>query len=284
MILSEIEITQQSIKVAVKNKEQVDSLVKKGMALKSDFLNSNIRVLKYQENLQKLNNRMKVIKKSLLYLMGYSYKYRDFTPENILCMNSMTDSIEDLVKKGYKNRWDIKMYKEEIKKIDYQIREVKSDLKFKSNFIASYEINNAENFEYDANGYLAGVQFTKKFGDSGVVKNKIRAYLEAKNGLKERLKALKDKIRFEITQSFFQVENSTNLIPLMDKTIESAEEGYDLIHDQYDNGIVKFLEVMDAELELTQAKQRRLITLHQHCINMSDLKFQTGELKRGFNK
>lgn len=284
MVLSEQEITEQSIVVATKNRDQVDSLLKKGMALKSDLLNADLRVLKYKERLQEISNRMKVVKKSLLYLMGYSYENTDFVPENILCMNVVSDSIESMVETAFKSRWEIRMFEEEMRKIDHQIEEVKSENRFTSNLIASYEINQAENFDYDGNGYLAGIQFVRKFGDSGVLKNKIKAFMEAKKGLRYQLKALKDKIRFEITQSFFEVENSTSMIKLMDKTLEAAEESYSLIRDQYENGIVKFLEVMDAELEVSQARQRRLLTLHQHCIKMSDLKYQTGELKKGFKK
>ncbi len=96
-------------------------------------------------------------------------------------------------------------------------------------------------------------------------------YIEQLNNLRVQLAGLLEVLR-----------NYSDLIPINEEVLTSAEEDLNLVQEQYALGSVTILEVLDAQLSVTQARSSLVSTKYDAQIQAAGLKALLGTLDREY--
>ena len=73
---------------------------------------------------------------------------------------------------------------------------------------------------------------------------------------------LEDAIELEVRSALLEIEAALETLKSQEKNVEMAEEGLEIANKRYLQGYATNLEVMDAQLALTRARNNRIQALH----------------------
>ena len=93
-----------------------------------------------------------------------------------------------------------------------------------------------------------------------------------------------DGIELQVRSFMLEREAASERLRSQEKTVEMAQEGLKIANDRYVQGVATNLEVMDAQLALTQARNYRLQALHDLNLATANLKRAMGVLLDDYSK
>jgi outer membrane protein TolC len=89
--------------------------------------------------------------------------------------------------------------------------------------------------------------------------------------------ALEDGIRLEVEANYLSLNAAAEMLIAQQKTIDQAQAGYRIASEQYANGMMTNIDVMDAQLALNQAKTNYLQTQYDYILARVKLQKAVGE-------
>jgi len=89
---------------------------------------------------------------------------------------------------------------------------------------------------------------------------------------------LEDRVRMQVKEAVLNLKRAKEKIEAQSKTVEQAERGLHIAEVRYGNGISTQLEVMDAQLALTQARTNHAEALYEYSIASAALDRAVGTI------
>jgi outer membrane protein TolC len=89
---------------------------------------------------------------------------------------------------------------------------------------------------------------------------------------------LEDVIELEVRSAYLEIDAALETLKSQEKNIEMAEEGLEIANERYLQGYATNLEVMDAQLALTRARNNRIQALHDLSLAVARAKRSMGVL------
>jgi outer membrane protein len=96
------------------------------------------------------------------------------------------------------------------------------------------------------------------------------------------LSNLKDAIELEVRSSILGIEASLETLRSQEKNVGMAAEGLEIANERYLQGYATNLEVMDAQLALTLARNNRIQALHDLNVAIANLKKAMGTILKDY--
>jgi outer membrane protein len=122
-----------------------------------------------------------------------------------------------------------------------------------------------------SNSWMVGVNVQLNVFDNGLTRTEIKqAEYEIKKA-QEQLKQVEDKVTLEVCQAFLNVQEAIGRINNNEVAVHQSETDYQLTQERYENGVGTNLDVMDAELAMTQAKTNYVQALYDYHIGRAQL-------------
>jgi outer membrane protein TolC len=243
-----------------------------------DVLTTKVRVAAVENQrieIQKNLDKQKVLLAALIGLNDRkTLKIKgDFSEQTLSSLSS------SLVEQAYANREEIKtaLLNEESIKLEKNVASL-TDAPTISLF-GAYGIKNGFEPNLDVwrgNWALGGVAKIPIF-NGGLKDGKIAeadANLKASN---DNIESLKRKIKAEVEQSDVEYNANKEALNTSKIGIEEAKQALEKSKIQYDNGVLTNLDLLDAEMSLTQAKLIYISALYQLTISGYQLKQSIGE-------
>ncbi len=117
------------------------------------------------------------------------------------------------------------------------------------------------NYKSDVNSWsVVGLASWTLFDGLGI-QNRVREAAANLNAQKATEELIRKSIALEVRDAYLSLKNALGTIGSAKKAVESAEEGYKVFNQRYNSGIGTNLEVLDAQVSLTQAKINQLQAL-----------------------
>jgi outer membrane protein TolC len=95
----------------------------------------------------------------------------------------------------------------------------------------------------------------------------------------EQLRQATDKITLEVCQAYLGLQEATERIANNKVAVNQAETDYQLAQERYENGVGTNLDVMDAELAMTQARINYIQAVYDGHISRAQLDRAMGVIK-----
>ncbi|MCX7833005.1 MAG: TolC family protein [Ignavibacteria bacterium] len=278
LLLKEVvEVNKKSLQNAQDNLNVVEIRYRNGTVTEFDYLRAKVKVESIKPELSKAESNLTLSKKNLKNTIGLK------TDEDIDVVGSLiydstefTMSIDDIINKMLDNNVSLRLLR-----INRQINEELLSIDEASYLpkfyvFGQYTLYAGENdtrkfFRYRYyNVVNAGIGMQWSFNLFTNPFKKSQTILEIKK-TDEKIVDIKEKLKIQAQSIILRMEDAKKRINAQKETVNLAERGYELAKISFKNGVINQIDVLDAELTLTQSKLAYLQAVYEYLVAKAEL-------------
>jgi outer membrane protein len=256
-LYKQIEVTKQNIINTKLRIKQLESRVANGQNLKSDLLRTELQQSNFEVAVFRSNNSIELISNYLNILIGLSTNTK-LKPVLEGVLVPKTDlSLNESLTEAYQNR-------NEIKRSEINVKIAESSMNItKSGFKPNINANLLLNAQYPAqwpdypnllNYWAAGVSLNWDISSFYNLKHRINGDQLQIDKSNIALEATRDVINQDVKAAFVRFTESIRNIETFKKDVDLALSNYKIVKSRYDNDFALISDIVDAELQLNEAK------------------------------
>jgi outer membrane protein len=256
-LYKQIEVTKQNIINTELRIKQLKSRVANGQNLKSDLLRTELQQSNFEVAVFRSSNSIELISNYLDILIGLptNTKLKPVLEGILVPKTDMT--LNESLNEAYQNR-------NEIKRSEINVKIAESSMGItKSGFKPNINANLLLNTQYPAqwpdypnilNYWAAGVSLNWDISSFYNLKHRVNGdQLEIEKS-NIALEATKDVINQDVKAAFVRFTESVRNITTFNKDVDLALSNYKIVKSRYDNDFALISDIVDAELQLNEAK------------------------------
>lgn len=247
-----------------------------GIVAKLDVLASNVSLANARKRSISAHNARDLAEANLNNIMRIPMDTKLNPREKTFPEPAFDITMEEAVAVGQKYRW-------ELIKADYNVRIAKEQVRIaKAGYMPTVAVGGGYGWDtaglggFDKDKWTVYGAVNWSIWDGGATDAKIKG---AKAGLKtaeEILLQAREKVELEIRQDYLSVFAAKEQIRAAEATVEQAEEAYKIATIRYQSGVGINLDVLDAQLALSQAKTNYVTALYDYNIGLATLEHAMG--------
>jgi outer membrane protein len=272
-----INLNKQSITNAEENLRVVEARYRAGVALEYDYIRAKVQADNLRPQLIQSQNNFTISKKFLKNTIGLKDD-QDIDVSGSLTYDSteVWGSMDDIIKNVADKNSAIKQLKlgklinEELAEVDY------ANYLPKFFLFAQYGIQANENDDVSISRYrfyntlIGGIGLS---WDLNLFRNSYKeeqSLIEVKKS-EEQISKTRELLKTQTESVLLRIEDAKNRIIAQREVVLTAERGYELASISYLNGVLNQIEVVDAELALSQVKLAYLQAIYDYLIARTEL-------------
>ena len=257
-LYKQIEVTKQNIVNTDLRIKQLESRVANGQNLKSDLLRTELQKSNFEVAVFRSSNSIELISNYLDILTGLPTNTKLKPVLDGILIPKEEVSLEESLNDAYQNRYEIKR-----SEINVKIAESSLDIT-KSGFKPFVNANLLFNTQYPAqwpdysnnilNYWAAGISLNWDVSSFYNLKHKAGAGKLQIDKSNIALEATKDVINQDVKAAYVRFTESVRNITTFKKDVDLALSNYKIVKSRYDNDFALISDIVDAELQLNEAK------------------------------
>jgi len=272
------EVSRKAREDAEEHRRITDLRYKSGLGLYSDVLRSAVAVAEAEKAIVQSERNLKTAKLMLGMLIGRS---------------EPVDAAEDEVKIGEKrmideylasssSRNDLRAAEMRYENAKNSVRLAEADYYPMIGIGGSYELNDHDTpFGSEGESWQV-MAFLRVNVFDGLSREKTRSKsVHQAREAEEYLEGFRNKVRFEVHEAFYEVEEAEKKYELAKAAAQSAEEGVRLISKRYENSLAPLVSLLDAQTALDSARASVVEAHGSLNSSLARLGFVSGRLLEG---
>lgn len=272
-----MKVTQESVEMMAGHLKNVEAQYGVGVVAKSDVLRSEVEVANYQQKMIIAQNNYELAVSKLNNVIGLplgtELKLKDELKNEKYDL-SMEDSIKEAM-----------LHRPEAIQADYSIAIAKESIKVAKgenlptvSAAASTGWNDTKFPGMENNGWSIGLSADWNAFDSGVTKAKIKQANAAELKAVQTAQQTKDTIQLQVRQAYLNMNEAEKRIPSTQVAVEKAEEDFKISGVRYSAGVGTNIDVLDAQVALTQAKNNYIQAMYDFNTSRANLDKAIGRM------
>lgn len=255
------ELTQEYLISLKDNLEQTKNFLDNGLATMNDYLKMKVQVSNAEVSLIDTKNNMEIARASFNKAIGLPLSEQTDIDVSTTSFQQDTAEYQTLLNSALNKR-------DELKSLDYRIKAGEDlvtaansgwwpKLYASGNFFL-YNVN-AETFSIEdekLQAWFVGLSLSWDLWDWGYTSSQSAQAEERVLQNQESLKLLKEQIELETYSAYLNLNSQKEKINVSQLAVESAEENLRLTQQKYDYNLVTSNDLIDAEVELLDAKTK----------------------------
>lgn len=246
----------------------VQEKYKVGVVAKSDVLRSEVELANAEQNQIKAENSYHVAVASLLNIIDRNAE-TEVVIKDDFGYEKYAQSLEESLVVAQKNRPDIAQAESSIRMASSGVAIAESGKLPTISLSASKGWNDSALPE-DSN-WSAGVSANWNIFDAGLTNSKVKQADASLVKAKEQAKQVRDSVALEVRQAYLNMTEAEKRIETNDVASSKAQEDMTIAQEKYRAGVGTNLDVIDAQLALTQAKTNRIQALYDYNVSKAKL-------------
>ena len=257
-LYKQIEVTKQNIINTELRIKQLQSRVANGQNLKSDLLRTELQQSNFEVAVFRSSNSIELISNYLDILIGLPTNTKLKPILDGILIPEKEVSLEKSLSEAYQNR-------NEIKKSEINVKVAESSLDItKSGFKPNINANLLFNTQYPAqwpnysdnilNYWAAGISLNWDISSFYNLKHRASGDQLQIDKSNIALAATKDLINQDVKAAYVRFTESVRNITTFNKDVDLALSNYKIVKSRYDNDFALISDIVDAELQLNEAK------------------------------
>ncbi|MBD3373996.1 hypothetical protein GF406_03080 [candidate division KSB1 bacterium] len=252
--------------------QDVQHLLQQGMARKDQVLRVKVKLSEAELTILKAQNGLKLSKAALEQTIGESLDHSLHFTEWQLAID--VDSLAVAIDRALKNRSEIQALNRmhAATRIQTQIAKGGRWPSVSAFGILGYGKPGLDFIENEWMDYwIVGIGSQWKVWDWGKTNAQIEyAQLESRR-LEYQLEAVRDAIRLDVEQAWFNWQETAERIQLTLEIEEQARLSFEIVNNSFNQGMATQSEVLDAQSELTRARTLVVQTRIEHSVAAANL-------------
>ncbi|MCX5749921.1 MAG: TolC family protein [Candidatus Saganbacteria bacterium] len=245
-----------SLDMATAHRKQVQSMMNAGLARRADFLQS--KVMEADDNVSLIQSKydIELSKDSFNNVLGNDMKQPvDVKDEGFTGKADGLQDYDTLLKAAYDNRPDWKMYQLATGISEDQVRLSQTD--YLPSIVLSANSGNQltqfPTFQSNVNSWKVMGSGSWNIFDSFARENRVKEAFENLAAQKANVDQFKNNIAMEVHGSYLNLKSALDIVIATKQAVDSAEESYQVSNSLYNSGLGTNVDVLDAQVSLTQA-------------------------------
>ncbi len=272
-----IELNKQSIDNANENLRVVEARYRAGVALEYDYIRAKVKAETLVPDLQKSQNNLEVAKKFLKNTIGLKDR-EEIDVKGALTYDSteVWGTMDNLIKKISEDNVAIRQLSLSRMINDELVRVDEANYMPKIYLFGEYGLQANENdgrslFGYRYyNAYFAGIGLTWDLNLFANTYKKQQSIIEVKK-TEEQIRDVKEKLKTQTESIFLNIEEAKSRIQAQSKIVDEAERGLELATASFKSGALNQIDVIDAELAVSQVKLAYVQAIYDYLNARTDL-------------
>lgn len=272
-----IDLNRQSIDNAKENLRVVEARYKAGVALEYDYIRAKVKVETLIPQLTQSQNNLQIARKFLKNTIGLKDNQDiDVTGNLIYDSTEVWGSMDELISKISEKNVAVRQLKlnklinEELEVVNYANYLPKLYL-FGQYFLQANEDDGQSLAVYRFNNAVSagiGLSWNLNIFSNGYKED--QSIIEVKKS-EEQIVKTKELLKTLTESVFLKIEDAKNRIKSQEEIVSTAERGYELANISYKNGVLNQIDVVDAELALSQVKLAYIQAIYDYLIARTEL-------------
>ncbi|MDU4962520.1 MAG: TolC family protein [Sporomusaceae bacterium] len=268
-----VKVNQETVTNFQQHLQIVDEKYKVGVVAKSDLLRSEVELANARQGLIKAENAREVAVASLLNLINRTSD-SDVSLKDELTYAQFTGSLEESLAAAQTNRPDIAQAAASVRIAESSVAIAASGNAPTVALSASKGWN--DSVVPDDSNWSAGISANWNIFDAGVTKAKVRQADASLLKVQEQAKQVRDSAALEVRQAYLNMLEGEKRIETASVAGQKAEEDMFIAQEKYRAGVGTNLDVIDAQLALTQARTNRVQALYDFNVSKAQLEKAIG--------
>ena len=243
------ETLEQAKNTTLSNKKVIDNYYKNGMIQKTEVLYMDVRMKDIENQIQFAKSNVENASDYLYFLLNENSEGKILKPTENL---TYQENILDQNPKINPDRKDLQAYQKSLEAYDWMIKSSKAKFLPKLNAFGSFEVYDNKAYQFDANGYLVGLQLSWNVFDGLKSKSEQEKYKADLEKSKTEIEQYQKQSQLEMTKSYRQVSDADNKVSLTKLAWEQSQEAYRIRKNRYDQGLEKSADLLSAETVMSQ--------------------------------
>ncbi|MDF2874451.1 MAG: tolC 1 [Sporomusa sp.] len=240
-----------------------------GVVAKSEVLRSEVELANAEQNLIKAQNQYELAVSSLLNTMNMDAG-TEIQLAGELKYEADARTLPDAISLAKQNRPEIAQAKVSVDSAAKGIKIAESNKLPSVSMSASTGWDDSLLPNNDHN-WSVGASASWNIFDAGVTKSKINQAESSLNKAKLQAEQTQDTIEQEVRQSYLNMKEAEKRLKTTDVAVNKANEDIYIAQETYKAGVGTNLDVIDAQLALTQAKTNHVQALYDYNVNKASL-------------
>ncbi len=272
-----LEVVRESDSTIGRHVERVRAMYRKGLVSKLDLLRAEVQQSNLQPQVIKMQNAVELARYRLNLALDRGLD-EPVTPTDSLAYRPVELDSAFLVRHALESRPELAQMEIARKIADRAALVSYSGLQPSVVLMADYTYSKGQGFdasEWQKNWDL-GVAASWTLFDGGSTLGKIK---EARSNAHRVLLArrqVEDYIKMEVTAGILAARAGERAIASQEKAVEQAAEALKMAQARYETGQATNLDVLDAQLALSQAQTNRIQAVHDYLVSLAALERATG--------
>jgi len=262
--------------------EDIQNLFKQGLATKNELLRVQVQLSEAQLRQIDANNAVKLANISLNNTINIPLSTEIVLKENVEKGSDNLLNIDDLTEKAYKNRPELKAMDFRVKASETGIKVAKSAWYPQVYLQGTYDYDRPNQRIFPSTDEFNGtwnmsVSLQMNLWNWGQTVDQTTQAEAQYAETKDTYESLKDAVALELTQNYLNVIRAKERITVAESTTSQAEENYRVTSEKFKNGLVLNTDLVDAEVDLLQAKTNYVQAVVDYQLAKANLEKSIGE-------
>ncbi len=252
------------------NKKDIDNYFKNGMIQKSEVLYMDVRISEIDSQIQLADSNIKNASDYLYFLLNEDSKDKILKPTEPLEYN------RNLVENDFSlntSRKDLEAYNKSLEAYDLMIKSSKAKFLPKLNAFGSWEMYDNKIAQFDANGYMVGLQLSWNVFDGLKSKSEQEKYKSERSKTETEIEQYTKQSQLELNKAVRSVQDADSKVTFTKQAWEQSREAYRIRKNRYDQGLEKSADLLSAETLMSQKELEYQQAIFEHNTAIAYLDF-----------
>jgi len=250
-----VDISNESMETITAQLDIMKVRYRAGGALKSDLLSLEVRLARAKEEVVRSKNRLEISKTALAGAMGLDPDIKLELKEETGLLLMLPPTYDEGLTMALSVRPEIRKIREKVFQAEKAMSLAKSGYIPKLDFKTRYWLDDADaDFSTDRDNWVAGVVLTwalfSGFSTDAQVKGATAGLNEALAADRKTLLAVKT----DVKTAYLRLNEAGERLAVTEKSVESANESFELVRQQYLGGSVDITRYLDSELARNRSR------------------------------
>ncbi|MEC5158213.1 TolC family protein [Chryseobacterium sp. MP_3.2] len=265
-----VKVLEEAKNTTLANKKVIDNYYKNGMIQKSEVLYMDVRVSEIESQIQYAKSNVRNASDYIYFLLNEDSQNKVLKPqdefsyqENILEQNPTLNP----------NRKDLQAYEKSLEAYDWMIKSSKAKFLPKLNAFGSFEVYDNKPYQFDANGYLVGLQLSWNVFDGLKAKSEQEKYKADLSKAQTEIQQYQKQNQLELNKSYRQVLDADQKVSLTKLSWDQSAEAYRIRKNRYNQGLEKSSDLLSAETMMSQKELEHQQAIFEYNSALEYFKF-----------
>ncbi len=276
-----LEVRQEALNLSKRRLEKAQALLEVGSAVRSDVLRAQVEVGNNQLEVISAENALRLAEFDLKHFLRLDPELV-LELEDVLQTSDLDYQLDEALAEAVKQRPDIHSARANLKAASHGVWAERGNwfptltFRWTDRYIADRFPGEVGRLTDDAR-WSWDLTASLNLFDGLYTFSRVRSAKASREIAREDLEQLMRDAALEVRQAYYSVQEARQRVDVSSKTVELAEEELRLAEERYHLGAGTMLELIDAQVSLSQAKVAHVEALYDYVLSQAKLRKAVGK-------